>query len=163
MSITLDYINLIVISDESLNDMVDLHIVLREIESSTIGMLYPIIHQYKEAQIGGGAVFPIVKFINGWTLQFVKGYFSISGGNLDATVNPVHDCYVERIQSAAYAVTSIGSTGLSQDDINAIGNKVLQKILESKEETYLLPEERSKLMSIPSVSEISDAILDSNI
>jgi len=113
MGLTLNYLSKIVISDASISDMVLFHQELREIEASFMGILYPTIHTYKEVQIGGGAIFPAVAFINGWTLQFVAGSFSISGGNLSATINPVSGCYVERMQSAAYAVSSAlgGSTG----------------------------------------------------
>lgn len=124
MALTLDFINKIVISDASITDAVAFHALLRDIEASTMGMLYPQIHQYKQADIGGGAIFPVVKFVNGWTFQFVEGSFEMRGGNYDLTINPVADCYVNRTQSAAYAVTSVGGTGLSGDDISNVADAV---------------------------------------
>ena len=124
MSLTLDYTNRIVHSSVSITDIVEFHAALRDIESSAMGILYPAIHTYSAVQLGGGAIFPAIAFINSWSLQFPVGNYVIRGGNLDAPVNPVSDCYVERVQSAAYAVTSVGGIGLSRDDIIAITEAV---------------------------------------
>jgi hypothetical protein len=124
MGLSLDYINLIVISDASITDAVAFHALLRDIESSSIGMLYPVVHTYKAVQLGGGAIFPALAFINGWTLQFVAGSFELSGGNYDVTINPVPNCYVKNTQAGAYAVTAVGGTGLSPTDVNSVANAV---------------------------------------
>lgn len=124
MALTLDYVNKIVHSDASITDGVAFHADLRDIEASMFGILYPVIHTYAAIDIGGGAIFPAIAFINGWTLQFPAGTFNISGFNLDADINQVNDCYVERMQSAAYAVTAVGGTGLSSSDIEAVADAV---------------------------------------
>lgn len=105
MALTPDFQNRVIHSDASLPDMVAFHGLLRDIEASDEGVLHPAIHTYKEIPLGG-AVFPAVAFINGWTLQFPAGDFTIGGGNLEATINPVPGCYVKQTQSAAFAVSS---------------------------------------------------------
>ncbi len=110
MGISLDYQNRVVVSDSSITDIVVFHKLLREVESSLMGILYPVVHTYKETDIGSGAVFPAIAFVNGWTLQFPAGNWEISGGNLSVEINPVDDCYVKQTQAAAYAVPSGGLT-----------------------------------------------------
>ena len=139
--LTPDFTNLILLSDTSITDMVVFHEEVRNIEASVEGMLYPVAHTYKQVDLGGGAIFPAVAFINGWTLQFPAGNYVISGGNLNATINPVPNCYVVQTQAAAYAVTSSGGSGgsgaltpeehntlmnLSDDTTDKIFNKVIQ-------------------------------------
>jgi hypothetical protein len=80
-------------------------------------MLYQTIHTYKQVDLGGGALFPAIDFINGWTLQYPAGNWSISGGNLNASINPVVGCYVKQTQSAAYAVTALGGSGYTLEQI----------------------------------------------
>lgn len=111
MALTPDYINKKIISDASITDIVAFHGLLRDIEKSDAGVLSPVIHSYKQVDLGGGAIFPAVAFINGWTLQFPAGNFEIKGGNLAANINPVANCYVRITQAAAYAVTAVGSDG----------------------------------------------------
>lgn len=108
---TIDYANLIVMMDASITDMPAFHRSLRDAEFTPTGMLYPPIHTYKEINLGGGAIFPAVDFINGWTLQFPAGNYTIAGGNLNATINPVAGCYIKQTQAAAYSVTASGGTG----------------------------------------------------
>jgi hypothetical protein len=117
MSLTVDFVNRIVHSDASITDMVAFHLALRDIEDGADAIIYPAIHTYKEVNLGGGAVFPAVAFVNGWTLQFPAGNWVIRGGNLDCIINPVSGAYIERTQSAAYAVTSIGAGGATPADI----------------------------------------------
>jgi len=121
MTITIDWESAIVHSDTSIVDMVAFHQDLRDAEATTTGILFPSIHTYKEVQLGGGAVFPAIGFVNGWTLQFPVGNYTIGGGNLDCIINPVAGCYVKQTQSAAYAVSSAmgGSTGPTADEIAA--------------------------------------------
>lgn len=126
MGLTLDYISRIVESDESITDAIAFHGILRDIEASPSGMMYPQIHTYRAIPLGGGAVFPALTFVNGWTLQFVAGNFELSGGNYDLTVNPVPDCFVYVKSSAAYSVTyassdgGIGTGGLTTDEHNKL-------------------------------------------
>lgn len=119
MALTADFDNLIIHSDASITDVVAFHDALRDIEASDAGVLAPVIHTYKELPLGGGAVFPAVAFVNGWTLQFPAGNWTISGGNVTCTINPVANCYVKQTQSAAYAVSSAlgGSTGPTVEEI----------------------------------------------
>ncbi len=106
-------------SDTSLTDMVLFHENLRDIEASIEGILYDVIHTYKEIDLGGGAIFPALAFINGWTLQFPSGNFTISGGNLNVSINPIPNCYVMQTQAGSYAVTSVGDSSggtFTEDD-----------------------------------------------
>jgi len=117
--LTADYSNLIIHSDASISDIIAMHDELRELESSDDGMLAPVVHTYKQLPLGGGGYFPAVEFINGWTFQFPVGNWYVRGGNLTATINPVAGCFVERTQSAAYAVSSAlgGTTGPTVEEI----------------------------------------------
>ena len=120
MALTIDYTNLLVLSDASITDVVAFHRALRDFEDNPDGMLYPVIHTYKEIDLGSGAVFPAVAFINGWQLKFpTPGNYEIKGGNIVATVVPVAGVFVKQTQGAAYAVTSIGSGGATPADIAA--------------------------------------------
>lgn len=114
---TVDYANRIVHMDISINDIPVFHKSLRDAEYTDIGILYPPIHTYKQVDLGGGALFPAIDFINGWTLQYPAGNWTISGGNLNATINPVVGCYVKQTQSAAYAVTALGGSGYTLEQI----------------------------------------------
>lgn len=116
---SVDWQNKIVDSDSNITDVVAAHQELRELETSDTGILYPTIIFYKELDLGNGAKFPSIDFINGYQLRFpTPGNYVISGGNLNATIIPVSDVYLERITSAAYAVTSVGSSGgATADDI----------------------------------------------
>ena len=119
MALTADFANRIIHSDASITDAVAFHADLRDIEASPPGMLVPVIHTYKEVPLGGGAIFPAVAFINGWTLQFPSGNWELRGGNVDATINPVAGCYVKVTQAAAFAVTAAGGSGPSAESITA--------------------------------------------
>ena len=119
MALTANFSTLTITSDASIIDVVAFHMALRDIEDDAIAIIYPTIHTYKEVDLGSGAKFPAVKFINGWTLQFNAGNWEIRGGNVDATINPVANCYVKYTASAAYAVTSIGAGGATPADIAA--------------------------------------------
>lgn len=117
MALTANFSTLVITSDASITDVVAFHMDLRAIEDDAAAIIYPIIHTYKEVDLGGGAKFPAIKFINGWTLQFGAGNWEVRGGNVEATINPVAGCYVKYTASAAYAVTSIGAGGATPADI----------------------------------------------
>ena len=118
MALFPDFPARIVRSDASISDAVAFHAALRDIESSDEGILYPSIHSYREVQLGGGALFPAVKFVNGWRLEFPAGNWEVSGGNVDAPIVPIPGCYVRVTQSAAYAVTSVGGA-VTPDELAA--------------------------------------------
>lgn len=124
MAITPDYGSLVIHSDASIIDMQVFHAALRDIEASEQGVLHPTIHTYKEVQLDGGAIFPALAFVNGWTLQFPPGTYEIRGGNLATAINPVPGCYVYQTQSAAYAVTAVGSSGSLAPTANEIATAV---------------------------------------
>lgn len=137
MALTADFANLVIHSDASITDMVAFHLALRGIEDGADAIIYPAIHTYKAVALGGGAIFPAVAFVNGWALQFPVGNWVVKGGNLDCTINPVPGAYIERTQSSAYAVTSIGAGGATPDDIaaavwaNPTGAQMVVKLAEA--------------------------------
>lgn len=116
MALTADYDNLIIHSDASITDVIAFHTELRLLEVSELGILHPVIHTYKQIDLGG-AFFPAISFINSWTLQFAAGNWEIRGGNINAVINPIAGVYIKQTQSAAYAVTAIGAGGASPNDI----------------------------------------------
>lgn len=128
MALTANFASKIITSDSSITDVVAFHMALRDIEDDPAAMIYPVIHTYKEIDLGSGAKFPAVAFVNGWTLQFPAGNFEIRGGNVAATINPVAGCYVKYTASSAYAVTSIGAGGATPEDIAAATVSALQAI-----------------------------------
>lgn len=117
MAITANFMTRVVTSTASITDVVAFHLALRDIEDDPLAMVYPVIHTYKEIDLGSGAKFPAVAFINGWTLQFNAGNWEMRGGNVSATINPVANCYVKYTASAAYSVTAVGAGGASASDI----------------------------------------------
>lgn len=119
MAFTVDWDNKVVNSSASITDLPATRAALRALEDSAAGVLHDPIIDYKEVAIGGGAVFPTIAFVNGYTLKFpAPGNYTIGGGNLSATVVPVAGVYVERTQSAAYAVTSVGG-GVTPEQVAA--------------------------------------------
>ena len=116
MALSANFATKVITSTTSITDVVAFHLALRDIEDDPLAMVYPVVHTYKEIDLGG-SVFPAVAFINGWTLQFPAGNWEIRGGNVSATINPVANCYVKYTASAAYAVTSVGAGGATPNDI----------------------------------------------
>ena len=117
MAITIDWENKIVESTSSITDIVAFHHILRDEEDSVIGILYPITHNWKTVNLGGGAYFYAVEFVNGWKLKFPNpGNYEIVG-NISADIVPVAGVYVERKTSAAFSTTTVGSTGFSLEQI----------------------------------------------
>lgn len=119
MTFVVDWVNKIVDSSGSITDVVAAHLELRALESSELGVLHPPIFTYKELSLSGGAKFPAVDFINGYSLRFPSpGSYIISGGNFGATIVPVAGVFVERNSSSAYSVTSIGAGGATPEQIS---------------------------------------------
>lgn len=119
MSLTPDFGNLLILSDSSITDIVTFHEALRDIEQSDTGMLYPTVHAYKKVDLGGGAYFHDVPFINGWQLKFpTPGNYTVVG-NIGAAIVPVAGVFVDRTKAAAFSTTSSGGTGPSAADIAA--------------------------------------------
>lgn len=117
MTITVDWVNKIVISTASITDLPVFHETLRDLEDDPAGMVYPVIHKWKALDLGGGAFMYQADFINGYTLTFPNaGNYSIKG-NLNATINPVAGVYVERQTALASATTAQGGSGPSAADI----------------------------------------------
>jgi hypothetical protein len=110
MALTPDFANKIIQSDSSITDIVAFHNELRDIEQSEIGMLHPTVHAYKRVDLGGGAFFHDVPFINGWQLRFpVAGNYTVIG-NIGATIVPVAGVFVDRTKAAAFS-TIAGAGG----------------------------------------------------
>lgn len=120
MTLTVDWQNKIVDSSGSISDVIAIRAELRALEDSEVGRIYPPIITYKELDLGGGATFPSIDFINGYKLRFpVPGNYFIKGGNFNATIMPVAGVFIERSTSAAYSVTSVGGGGASPEQIAA--------------------------------------------
>ena len=128
MSITLDWANKIVNSTASITDIPAFRTTLRGFEDSETGILYAPIITYKKIDLGGGATFPAIAFINNYQLQFPNaGNYEVKGGNLNATIITAGGVFVDRTQSAAYAVTTEGAGGIPEQDKEDIANKVMER------------------------------------
>lgn len=115
--LTIDYQNLIVESTSSIVDIVSFHNELRDYEDSEIGILYPVTHLWKVVPLGGGASFYSVQFVNSWKLKFPNaGSYQIIG-NISAEIVPVAGVFIEKITSAAFSTTTVGSTGFTLEEI----------------------------------------------
>lgn len=122
MTFSVDWANKIVNSTASITDVPATRASLRELEDSVTGILYPPIISYKEIDLGGGAIFPAIEFINGYQLKFpTPGNYQVRGGNLIATIVPVAGVFVDRTQAAAYAVTAVGGEGGGERTIISYG------------------------------------------
>lgn len=119
MALSVNFSTLIIDSDASITDIVAFHLALRDIEDGADAAIHPVIHTYKRVDLGGGAYFHAVDFVNGWTLRFpAPGSYSIIG-NINATIVPVAGVFVERTKAAAFATTSVGGSGPTAADIAA--------------------------------------------
>ena len=115
--ITIDWTNQIVQSTSSITDIVVFHNTLRDFEDDAVGIVYPVIHKWKTIDLGGGAFFYALDFINGWRLQFPSpGTYDIIG-NVNAEIIPTAGAYVERKTSAAFSTTTAGSVGATAEEI----------------------------------------------
>lgn len=117
MALTIDWPGRVINSSASIPDLVAFHAELRDAEDGEVGAIYPVTHTWKLLDLGGGAFFPALDFINGWVLRFpTPGNYSIKG-NLGGSIVPVAGVYVERQTSAAYATTTVGGSGPSAGDV----------------------------------------------
>lgn len=121
MTITVDWANKLVLSDASITDVVAFKDTIRDLEDDATGMLYQPIITYKRLDLGGGAYFHGVDFINGYQLKFPNaGNYTVIG-NIGATIVPVAGVFVDRTKSAAFATVAGtgGSTGPTASEIAA--------------------------------------------
>ncbi len=125
MALTVNWLTKVVYSDASITDIPAHHLALRDLESSPAGLLYPEICEWAELELGGGATFPQVKYINGYVLEFIgPGPFLVTG-NLKCTINDT-GVQVERETSASYTTTAVGGSGPSAESIAAAVIAALQ-------------------------------------
>lgn len=119
MSISVDWPNKVIESTASLTDLPAFHATLRDLEDDATGAVYPVTHEWKALDLGGGAYFYQMDLINGYTLKFPNsGNYTITG-NLNGTIVPVAGVYVERKTSAAFVTTAVGGSGPSAASIAA--------------------------------------------
>jgi hypothetical protein len=119
MTITIDWQSRLVNTTASITDIVAFKDAIRDLEDDAVGMLYDPIIQYKRVDLGGGAFFHDVPFINGYQLRFPNaGNYTVIG-NIGATIVPVAGVFVDRTKSAAFATVagSGGSTGPTTAEI----------------------------------------------
>jgi hypothetical protein len=131
MTISIDWQNKLVLSTASITDIVAFKASIRELEDDPEGMLYDPVVTYKQLNLGGGAYFHAVDFINGYQLKFPSaGNYTVIG-NIGATIVPVAGVYVDRTKSAAFAMTA-GSGGGSYPSAAEIADAVAQHSFISK-------------------------------
>lgn len=119
MTISIDWANKLVVSTASITDIVGFKNTLRDFEHDDIGVLYPPIITYKRLDLGGGAYFHAVDFVNGWQLQFPNtGNYTVIG-NINATIVPVAGVFVDRTKSAAFATVAGSGGGATAAEIAA--------------------------------------------
>jgi hypothetical protein len=110
MSVTIDWVNKLVLSDASITDIIAFKNTIRGLEGDDIGMLYPPIITFKQLDLGAGAFQYGVDLINGYQLKFPNaGNYTVIG-NINAYIVPVAGVFVDRTKSAAFA-TVAGSGG----------------------------------------------------
>lgn len=118
MTLSVDWLNKLVLSTASILDIVDFKEQMRLFEESDVGVLNPPIVTYKRLNLGSGAYFHGVDFVNGYQLKFPNaGSYEIIG-NIGATIVPVAGVFVERTKAAAFATVAGGAGGgLTQQDV----------------------------------------------
>lgn len=104
--ISIDWTNKLVLSDSSITDIVAFKDTIRDLEDDAIGMMNAPIIAYKKVDLGGGAFFHDVPFINDYQLKFPNAGNYTVVGNIGATIVPVNGVYVDRIKSAAFATVA---------------------------------------------------------
>lgn len=106
MTISIDWQNKLVLSTESINDIVIFKNTIRDLEDDDTGMLYPSIITYKRVDLGGGAYMHAVDFINGYQLKFPNaGNYTVIG-NINAPIVPVAGVFVDRTKAAAFSTVA---------------------------------------------------------
>lgn len=137
MTITIDWQNKLVLSDASITDIVAFKETIREFEDDAEGLLHDPIIAYKRVDLGGGAYFHDVPFINGYQLKFpTPGNYTVIG-NIGATIVPVAGVFVDRTKAAAFATTSSGGSGPTPAEIasavwaNSTGASVAVRLAEA--------------------------------
>lgn len=118
--ITIDWQNKLVLSTASITDIVAFKDTIRDLEDDDEGMLHASVISYKRLDLGGGAYFHAVDFLNGYQLKFPNaGNYTVIG-NIGAPIVPVAGVYVDRTKSAAFAtVAGSGSAGPTAAQIAA--------------------------------------------
>ena len=109
MTISIDWSNKLVLSTASITDIVAFKDTIRDFEDDDVGMLYQPIISYKRLDLGGGAYFHGVDFINGYQLKFPNAGSYTVIGNIGAPIVPVPGVFVDRTKSAAFA--TVAGTG----------------------------------------------------
>ena len=119
MALSVDWVNRLVLSTASIPDIVAFKEALRSFEDSDVGLLYPPILLYKRLDLGSGAYFHAVDFVNGYQLKFPDAGSYYILGNIGATVVPVAGVFVDRTKAAAFAslAGSGGSGGATVAEI----------------------------------------------
>lgn len=109
MTITVDWINKLVLSTGSITDILAFKNTIRDLEDDDVGILYQAIITYKRIDLGAGSYFHAVDFINGYQLKFPNAGNYIITGNINAAIVGVAGVFVDRTKSAAFA--SLEGTG----------------------------------------------------
>lgn len=137
--ISVDWVNKIVESTASITDLPAFKDTIRDLEDDAVGVLYQPIISYKKVNLGGGAFFHAVDFINGYQLKFPNpGNYSIIG-NLGAVIVPVAGVYVERQSAAAFATTASGGSGPTAQSIREEMDANSVKLSSINNNTNLIP------------------------
>ncbi|PCI54144.1 MAG: hypothetical protein COB36_10660 [Alphaproteobacteria bacterium] len=133
MTISIDWPNKLVLSTESITDIVAFKDVLRDSEDDADGVLNDPIINYKKLNLGGGGFFHAVDFINGYQLKFpIAGNYTIIG-NIGAVIVPVAGVFVDRTTSASFASFASGS-GVLPSDVVDIAEAVRKTLLDTSGE-----------------------------
>lgn len=125
MTISVDWDNKLVLSTASIPDIVAFKDTIRDLEDDAIGMLHDPIIAYKRVDLGGGAYFHDVPFINGYQLKFPNaGSYTVSG-NIGATIVPVAGVFVVQTKAAAFATVAGdggggGTAPTAEENANAV-------------------------------------------
>lgn len=116
-------------STESILDLPAFHAALRDWEDSPAGVIHPVTHTWKALSLGAGAFMYGLDLINNWSLRFPNPGVYVIQGNLNATIVPVSDVYVERKTAAAYATTSVGASGVTAEQVaQQVRNELQQEL-----------------------------------
>lgn len=131
--ISIDWAAKLVLSTSSITDIVAFKDAIRDLEDDDVGMLHDPVITYKRLDLGGGAYFHAVDFVNGYQLKFPNaGNYSVVG-NIGAAIVPVAGVFVDRTKAAAFATVAGtgGSTGPTAAEIaNAVAALITPLTLE---------------------------------